>query len=89
MNLESESELGDTYISFIYGSISFYRLKITCKLCVPVHLEVRGISHGRLFQLTLKTRLNTNLANIFNCTLNKGILLEFQQANCVCYLLHH
>ena len=68
MNLENESELGDTYISFIYGSISFYRWKITCKLCVPVHLEVGGLSHGKLLPLNLKTSLNANLVNIFNST---------------------
>ena len=46
MNLKNESELGDIYISFIYRTISFYRqhLKITCKLCTPVPLEVRFIS---------------------------------------------
>ena len=50
--------------------ISFYRqhLKITCKLCTPVRLEVRGLSHGRPLPLTLKTSLNTNLVNIFNST---------------------
>ena len=68
--MKNESELGDIYISFIYRSISFYRqlLKITCKLCTPVRLEVRGISHGTLLPLTLKTSLNTNLVNIFNST---------------------
>ena len=57
MNLKNESELGDIYISFIYRSISFYRqhLKITCKLCTPVRLKVRAISHGRLLRLTVKT----------------------------------
>ena len=47
----------DIYISFIYRSISFYRqhLKITCKLCTPVRLKVRAISHGRLLRLTVKT----------------------------------
>ena len=62
MNLEPE--LGDIYISFIHRTISFYRhLKITCKLCKPVPLEVRGLSHGTLLPLTLKTSLNTNLVN--------------------------
>ena len=48
---KNESELGDIYISFIYRSITFHRqhLKITCKLCTPVRLEIRGISHGTLF----------------------------------------
>ena len=70
MNLKNESELGDIYISFIYRTISFYKqnLKITFKLCTPVHLEVRGLSHGTLLPLTLKTSLNTNLVNIFNST---------------------
>ena len=70
MNLKNESELGDIYIPFIYRSISFYRqhLKITCKLCTPVRLEVGGLSHGTLLPLTLKTSLNTNLVNIFNST---------------------
>ena len=50
--------------------MSFYRqhLKITCKLCAPAHLEARGLSHGTLLSLTLKTNLNTNLVNIFNST---------------------
>ena len=76
MNLKNESELGDIYISFIYSSISFYRqhLKITCKVCTPVRLEVRVISHGTLLRLTLKTSLNMNLENIFNLTLNTGSL---------------
>ena len=52
MNLKSESELGDIYISFIYRTISFYR----------------GLSQGTLVPLTLKTSLNTNLANIFTST---------------------
>ena len=71
MNLKNESELGDIYISFIYRTISFYRqhLKITCKLFTPVRLEVRGLSHGTLLPLTLKTSLNTNLVNIFNSNL--------------------
>ena len=70
MNLKNESELGDIYISFIYRTISFYRqhLKITYKLCTPVPLEVRALSHGTLLLLTLKTSLNTNLVNIFNST---------------------
>ena len=70
MNLKNESELGDIYISFIYRSISFYRqhLKITCKLCTPVRLEVGGLSHGTLLPLTLKTSLNANAVNIFNST---------------------
>ena len=69
MNLKDESEPGDIYISFIYRKISFYRhLKITCKLCTPVRLEVRGLSHGTLLPLTLKTSLNTNLVNIFHST---------------------
>ena len=68
--MKNESELGDIYLSFIYRTISFYRqlLKITCKLCTPVPLEVRGLSHGILLPLTLKTRLNTNLVNIFHST---------------------
>ena len=59
MNLKNESELGHIYIPFIYKSISFYRqlLKITCKLCTPVCLEVRGTSHGTLLPLTPKTSL--------------------------------
>ena len=67
---KNESELGDIYISLIYRSISFYRqlLKITYKLSTPVRLEIRGISHGTLLPLTLKTSLNTNLVNIFNST---------------------
>ena len=70
MNLKNESELGDIYISFIYRTISFYRqdLKITCKLCTPVSLEVRDLSHGTLLPLTLKTSLKTNLVNIFHST---------------------
>ena len=70
MNLKNESELGDIYASFIYRKISFYRqhLNITCKLCTHVRLEVRGLSHGTLLPLTLKTSLNTNLVNIFNST---------------------
>ena len=57
INLKNESELGDIYISFIYRSRSFYKqnLKITCKLCMPVCLKVRVISHGALLPLTLKT----------------------------------
>ena len=70
MNLKNESELGDIYISFIYRSISFYRqhLKITCKLCTPVRLEVGGLSYGTPHPLTLKTSLNPNLVNIFHPT---------------------
>ena len=70
MNLKNESELGDTYISFIYRTISFYRqlLKITCKLCTPVPLEVRGLSHGTLLPLKQIRILNTNLVNIFHST---------------------
>ena len=70
MNLNNESELGDIYIPFIYRTISFYRqrLKNTCKLCRHVPLEVRGLSHGALLPLTLKTSLNTNLVNIFHST---------------------
>ena len=69
MNLKNEPELGDTYISSIYRIISFYRhLKITCKLCMPVPLEVKGLSHGRLLPLTLKTSSNANLVNIFHST---------------------
>ena len=69
MNLKNESELGDIYISFIYRTISFYRhLKITCELCTSARLEVRGLSHGTLPSLTLKTSLNANLVNIFNST---------------------
>ena len=70
MNLKNESELGDIYISFIYRTISFYRqhLKITCKLCTLVPLEVRGLSHGRILPLTQILILNTNLVNIFHLT---------------------
>ena len=76
MNLKNESELGDIYISFIYKPIRFYRLhlEITCKLCTPVRLEDRGISHGTLLPVTLKTSLHTNLANTFYRTLNAGSL---------------
>ena len=70
MNLKNESELGDIHISFIYRTISFYRqhLKITCKLCTPVPLEVRGLSHGTLLPLNQIRILNTNLVNIFHST---------------------
>ena len=70
MNLNYESELGDVYISYIYRAISFHRqhLKIRCKLCTPVRLEVKGLSHGTLLPLILKTNLNTNFVNIFNST---------------------
>ena len=76
MNLKNESELRDIYTSFIYRTISFYRqhLKITCKLCKPVPLEVRGLSHDTLFPLTLKTSVNTNLVNIFHSTLETSSL---------------
>ena len=78
MNAKNESELGGIYIPFVYISISFYiqHLKITCKLCTPVRLEVRRISHGTLLPLTLKTNLNMNLVNIFNSTLNSTLLLS-------------
>ena len=68
MNLKNESELGDIYMSFIYKTISFYRqhLKIICKLGTPIPWEVRGLSHGALLPLTLKTSLKTNLVNIKN-----------------------
>ena len=68
MNLKNECELGDIYIQFINRTISFYRqhLKITCKLCTPLSLEVTGLSHGTLLPLTLKTSLNANLVNIFH-----------------------
>ena len=58
MNLKNESELEDIYISFIYRT-SFYRqhLEITCKLCTPTCLEVRGLSQGTLLPLTRKTSL--------------------------------
>ena len=48
MNLKNESDLGDIYIPFIYRSRNFYRkhLKIICKLCTPVRLEVRVIRHS-------------------------------------------
>ena len=41
MNPKNESELGEIYVR----SISFYRelLKITCKLCTPVCVEVREV----------------------------------------------
>ena len=70
MNMKNESELGDIYLSFIYRTISFCRqlLKITCELCMPVPLEVTCLSHGTLLPLTLKTRLDTNLVNIFPST---------------------
>ena len=70
INLKNDSDLGDIYILFIYRSISFYRqhLKITCKLCTPVRLEVGGLSHGTLPPLTLKSSLNTNVVNVFNPT---------------------
>ena len=72
MNLNNESELVDIYtsLSFVDRKISFYRehLNIICKLCMSVHLEVRGLSHGTLLPLTLKTSLNTNLVNIFKST---------------------
>ena len=70
MNLKNESKLGDIYISFIYRQ----HLKIACKLCTPVRLEVTDISHGTLLPLNLKTSLNTHLVNIFNSTLNVGSL---------------
>ena len=54
------------HISFIHRTLSFSR--ITCKLCMPVRLEVTGLSHGTLFRLTLKTSLNMNLVNIFSST---------------------
>ena len=62
INLKNESELGDMYMSFIYRT-SFYgqHVKIMCKLCTPARLEVRGLSHGTLLPLTLKSSLNTNL----------------------------
>ena len=47
MNLKNESEQGDIYISFIYRQY----LKITCKLCTPVCLEVRVLPHGALLPL--------------------------------------
>ena len=70
MNQKNESELGDINISFIYRTISFYlqHLKIAYKLCKPVRLQVRGLSHGTLLPLILKTSLNMNLVNIFNST---------------------
>ena len=70
MNLKNECELGDIYIQFINRTISFYRqhLKITCKLCTLVPLEVRDLSYGTLLPLTLKTSLNTNLLDIFHST---------------------
>ena len=75
MNLMNESELVEIYISFIYRSISFYRhLKITCKLCKSVRLEVTGITHGTLPPLTIKASSNINLLNIFDSTLNAGSL---------------
>ena len=68
--MKNKSEPGDIYIVFIYRSISFYRqhLKVTCKLCMPVRLEVRGLFHGTILPLTLKTSLNINLVNILNST---------------------
>ena len=70
MNQKNESELGDINISFIYRTISFYlqHLKIAYKLCTPVRLQVRGLSHGTLLPLILKTSLNANLVNIFHST---------------------
>ena len=65
INLKNE---WDIYISFIYRTISFHRqlLKIPCKLCTPLPLEIRGLSHGALLTLALKTSLDTNLVNIFH-----------------------
>ena len=76
MNLKNKFELGDIYISFICISINFYmqHLKITYKWCMSLPLEVRGISHGTLLPITLKTSLNTNVVNIFNSTLHAGSL---------------
>ena len=82
--------------------MGFYRqhLKITCKLCAPVHLDVGGLSHGKILPLNLKTSLNANLVNIFNSTQilecffeyytrKLNVLLQFQHANCVRYILQH
>ena len=57
---KNRSELGDIYSSVICKSISFYRqhLKITCKFCTSVHLEITGISQGTLHPLILKTSSN-------------------------------
>ena len=70
MNVKNESVLGDVYTPFIHRSINFYRqhLKISCKLCTPVRLEVGGLFHGTLLPLTLRTSLNANLLNIFKST---------------------
>ena len=67
---KNESELGDICTLYIYRSINLYRklLKSTCKLSMHVHLAVRGIYHGTLLPLTLKTSLKMNLVNIFNST---------------------
>ena len=66
MNLKNESDLGGIYIPFIYRSISFYRqhLKITCKLCMPVRLEVGSSFHSTLLPITLKTSLWISLTQI-------------------------
>ena len=42
--------------------------KITCELCMPLRVEVTGLSHSTFLQLTLKTSLNANLVNIINST---------------------
>ena len=70
MNLKNKLELGDIYILFIYRTISFCRqhLKITCKLCTPMRLEVRDISHGTLLPLTLK-----NLIQMLTCKLTNVV----------------
>ena len=45
-----------------------------CTFCTSSRLEVTGLYHGKLLQLTLKTSLNTNFVNITNSTLNAGSL---------------
>ena len=41
---------------------------------MTVRLKVKGISHGKLLPITLKTSLNANLVNIFIWTLIAGSL---------------
>ena len=72
MNLKKESELGDHLFTDKYTfTDNTWKLHVNC---TPVLLEVRGISHGTLLPLTLKTNLNKNLARIFNWTLKVGSL---------------
>ena len=50
-------------------------MKITCKLCTFVHLEVGGLSHVTLLPLTLKTSSNADLCE--HLRLNSGNLSFF------------